>query len=86
MIFLGALDLRLPYADMFVICMAGFLAATVLPETAGKSLPETLADAEKFGRNDKFFSWDAPVFRKKEVIPVGQEVEMDKLNSTETKA
>ena len=79
-IFLGATDLRLPYAVMFAVCMAGFFAATILPETAGKSLPETLADAEKFGRGDKFFSWDAPIFRKKDLTPAGAEVEMEKLN------
>jgi len=63
-IYLGATDLRLPYVVMFIVCVAGVIAAAILPETAGRSLPETLADAQKFGKGDKFFSWDAPIWRK----------------------
>ena len=65
-IYLGMTDLRLPYTVMFLVCIAGFFGAIVLPETAGKSLPETMADAEKFGKKDKFFSWHAPIFNKKD--------------------
>lgn len=63
-IYLGATDLRLPYAVMFLICVAGVVATVLLPETAGRSLPETMEDAEKFGKGDKFFSWKAPIFNK----------------------
>ena len=82
-IYLGAFDLRYPYAVMFGVCVAGVIAAAVLPETAGKSLPETLADAEKFGKGDKFFSWDAPIFRKKEANKEEEGEEMKKLNQTD---
>ena len=40
-IYLGATDLRLPYIIMFIVCVAGVIAAAILPETAGKSLPGT---------------------------------------------
>jgi len=64
-IYLGATDLRLPYLVMFLICCAGTVATALLPETAGRSLPETMADANAFGKDDKFFSWKAPIFDKK---------------------
>ena len=83
-IYLGAFDLRYPYAVMFGVCVAGVIAAAILPETAGKSLPETLADAEKFGKGDKFFSWEAPIFRKNEASSKGEDgEEMKQLNQTD---
>lgn len=59
-IYLGMTDLKLPYATMFLVCFIGSISASLLPETAGKSLPETLSDAEAFGKNEKFFSWQPP--------------------------
>ncbi len=41
-IYLGATDLKLPYAIMFLICAAGAVATFLLPETLGCKLPESL--------------------------------------------
>ena len=55
-IYLGATDLKLPYAVMFLVCIAGFVATLFLPETLGRKLPETINEASSFGAKDKFFS------------------------------
>ena len=62
-IYLGAPDLKLPYLILFLVCAAGALAVSLLPETLGARLPETLEEASTFGANDKFFSF---LPRKKE--------------------
>ena len=45
---------------MFMICLTGSLATSFLPETVGAKLPETLEDANQFGRTDKYFSFKPP--------------------------
>eukprot|EP00092_Neocalanus_flemingeri_P014336 GFUD01015463.1.p1 GENE.GFUD01015463.1~~GFUD01015463.1.p1 ORF type:complete len:584 (+),score=109.85 GFUD01015463.1:144-1895(+) len=57
---LGTTDLRYPYLVMFLICLAGTVATSFLPETVGAKLPETLEDANQFGRSDKYFSMKPP--------------------------
>ena len=47
-IYLGVQDLRLPYLVMFLVCLCGAVSASLLPETGGFNLPETIADAAKF--------------------------------------
>jgi len=54
---LGAQDLRLPYLVMFLICLLGAVSTSFLPETVGAKLPETLEDANQFGRSDRYFSF-----------------------------
>lgn len=56
-IYLGATDLKLPYLIMFLVCFAGATAVSLLPETLGARLPETLEEASTFGAKDKFFSY-----------------------------
>ena len=56
-IFLGATDLKLPYLVMFLICTVGAFAVSLLPETVGASLPQTLEEASVFGIEDKYFSF-----------------------------
>ena len=56
-IFLGAVDLKLPYAIMFMVCLIGSIATMCMPETLGRNLPESLEDAKTFGKEDKFFSY-----------------------------
>ena len=56
-IYLGATDLKLPYAVMFLVCIAGFIATLFLPETLDRKLPETIEEASSFGAKDKFFSF-----------------------------
>jgi len=54
---LGTTDLRYPYLIMFLICLLGSVATSFLPETVGAKLPETLEDANQFGRSDKYLSF-----------------------------
>jgi hypothetical protein len=42
---------------MFLVCLIGALAVSLLPETVGARLPETLDEAAVFGEKDKFFSY-----------------------------
>jgi len=57
---LGKTDLKYPYLVMFMICLTGSLATSFLPETVGAKLPETLEDANQFGRTDKYLSFKPP--------------------------
>merc|ERR1719195_903064 len=57
---LGAHDLRYPYLALFLICLTGSIATSFLPETVGSKLPETLEDANNFGKTDKYFSFKPP--------------------------
>ena len=56
-IYLGATDLKLPYMVMFLICLVGAISVSLIPETLGCRLPETLKAASEFGKNDKYFSY-----------------------------
>jgi len=53
----GASNVMIPYMIMMLICLAGSIATSFLPETLGAKLPETLEDANQFGRTDKYFSF-----------------------------
>merc|ERR1712001_291451 len=52
----GATNVMIPYMIMMLICLAGSIATSFLPEMLGAKLPETLEDANQFGRTDKYFS------------------------------
>jgi len=52
----GSINVMIPYMIMMLICLAGSIATSFLPETLGAKLPETLEDANQFGRTDKYFS------------------------------
>jgi OCT family organic cation transporter-like MFS transporter 4/5 len=56
-VYLGSVDTRLPYAILAILCFLGTIAASLLPETVGVDLPESLSEAEAFGKDQKFFSW-----------------------------
>ncbi len=56
-IYLGMTDLKLPYAIMFLVCLVGAVSASFLPETLNCKLPETMAEASTFGREDGYFSF-----------------------------
>ncbi|TRY71792.1 hypothetical protein TCAL_01051 [Tigriopus californicus] len=58
-IHLGTIDARVPYIIMALISFVGAFAATMLPETKGADLPETLAEAEAFGQGFAYLSWRA---------------------------
>ncbi|KFM65311.1 Organic cation transporter 1, partial [Stegodyphus mimosarum] len=48
----------IPFIIIGIICLAAGLAASFLPETLNENLPQTITDAENFGRKQKFFSWN----------------------------
>lgn len=49
-------DVRYPYIIIGIVSATGMAAALLLPETLHQRLPETLADAHVFGREQKFWS------------------------------
>ncbi|XP_069687232.1 carcinine transporter-like isoform X2 [Periplaneta americana] len=56
-VYLGTVfDIRIPYLVIAIVSITGMAAALFLPETLHQRLPETLADAQTFGRDQKFWS------------------------------
>merc|ERR1719215_2229303 len=53
-IFLGQTNLMFPYMVMALICLVGSVATSFLPETIGSKLPETIEEADRFGKYDFF--------------------------------
>ncbi|GFG29642.1 hypothetical protein Cfor_10087 [Coptotermes formosanus] len=49
-------DVRYPYIVIGIVSATGMVASLLLPETLYQRLPETLADAHIFGREQKFWS------------------------------
>lgn len=49
-------DVRYPYVIIGIVSATGMVAALFLPETLHQRLPETLSDAQTFGRDQKFWS------------------------------
>lgn len=45
----------LPYLVLGGLSVLGGLVCLLLPETAGENLPESVAEAEKFGSRQSFF-------------------------------
>jgi OCT family organic cation transporter-like MFS transporter 4/5 len=75
---LGATDLMIPYIVMFLVCLAGASAVIFLPETNGLPLPETLEDAQRFGKGDPFCSWKPP---QRQYVPPLDQKNIYKLDS-----
>jgi len=42
---------------MALMSSIGIVSSSLLPETFGQSLPETMEDANNLGKNVKFWSW-----------------------------
>jgi hypothetical protein len=49
-------DVRYPYIIIGIVSATAMIAALLLPETLHQRLPETLVDAQIFGREQKFWS------------------------------
>nr|XP_040219333.1 beta-alanine transporter [Anopheles coluzzii]XP_040219334.1 beta-alanine transporter [Anopheles coluzzii]XP_040219335.1 beta-alanine transporter [Anopheles coluzzii] len=49
-------DVRYPFLVMGLSSAVGILAALFLPETLHQSLPNTIEEAQKFGKNQRFWS------------------------------
>ncbi|KAJ8895562.1 hypothetical protein PR048_000898 [Dryococelus australis] len=55
-IYLGTVThVRYTYVVMAALTLLGALVATLMPETLGQELPETLEDAANFGENQKYW-------------------------------
>ena len=65
---------RYPYLALFLICLSGTVATSFLPETVGAKLPETLEEANSFGKEDKFFSFKPPRNTDKYEAPPEQNI------------
>ena len=59
-IFLGTIDVRIPYGVLGLIALIGAAGAFMLPETYGVDLPETIAEASVFGQDQKLCGWVRP--------------------------
>jgi len=57
-LYLSTIQTTLPYIVLGVLSLFGAFICLLLPETAMENLPETVADAENFGNDQKF--WDMP--------------------------
>ncbi|CAL8092584.1 unnamed protein product [Orchesella dallaii] len=56
-VYSGTVHVSFPYAILCVCSFIGLLAATCLPETFRQPLPESIQDANKFGKGQKFWSY-----------------------------
>jgi len=53
----GQFNPAAPYLVLGAMSLAGMLASSFLPETFRQALPETIEDANKFGKSNKFWSF-----------------------------
>lgn len=70
----GYIDPRYPYIVMFLICLVGTVSVSLLPETVGAKLPETLEEANNFGKNDAYFSFKPSRSTDKYEAPTEQNI------------
>ncbi|XP_075988669.1 organic cation transporter protein-like [Anticarsia gemmatalis] len=64
-VYLANISQDLPLLILGVLGIAGGLLCLFLPETMDTEMPQTLADGENFGKDQKF--WDNPCFARKKV-------------------
>ena len=70
----GYIDPRYPYIVMFLICLVGTISVSLLPETVGAKLPETLEEANNFGKSDAYFSFKPSRSTDKYEAPTEQNI------------
>ncbi|KAH9381267.1 hypothetical protein HPB48_003248 [Haemaphysalis longicornis] len=58
LIYLGRYGAWIPFLFLAILLTAAGIAASFLPETRGYPLCQTVEDAEKFGDDQKFFSFN----------------------------
>lgn len=66
-------DVRYPFVVIGLMSALGATCASFLPETLHQSLPETIEQAQKFGKTQKF--WSLPKKPRTEGVEIGQEME-----------
>uniref|UniRef100_A0A8D8AVD4 Solute carrier family 22 member 21 n=2 Tax=Culex pipiens TaxID=7175 RepID=A0A8D8AVD4_CULPI len=74
-VYLGAeYDVRYPFVVIGLLSLVGFLAAFFLPETLHQSLPESIEQAQRFGKEQSL--WSLPKRpRKSASVELGRELE-----------
>ncbi|PSN43705.1 hypothetical protein C0J52_18633 [Blattella germanica] len=75
-----ALDFRYPYILLSLLAVLGVLSALFLPETKDEHLPDTLAEAAVFGRDQSFWSFPGGSKRSK-IFTIGEGAEKSRANS-----
>ncbi|CAL8072317.1 unnamed protein product [Orchesella dallaii] len=59
-VYAGKTSITTPWIVSALMSFAGMVAAAFIPETVNHNLPETLEEAENFGRGRKFWSFHLP--------------------------
>uniref|UniRef100_A0A2L2YNP7 Organic cation transporter 1 n=1 Tax=Parasteatoda tepidariorum TaxID=114398 RepID=A0A2L2YNP7_PARTP len=57
-IYLSIYGKAIPFVIIGLCCILCGLLASFLPETLNENLPQSIYEAEEFGRSQKFFSWN----------------------------
>ncbi|XP_042901443.1 carcinine transporter-like [Parasteatoda tepidariorum] len=55
-VFLAFIDKYIPFLIFGLVCILASISATFLPETLNEILPQTINDAETFGKDQRYFS------------------------------
>lgn len=58
LIYLSVHGKAIPFIVIGSVAIIAGILASFLPETLNENLPQTISDAEEFGKNQKFFSWN----------------------------
>lgn len=56
-VFLAKFNVAIPYLVMALLAILGLVASAYLPETFKQNLPESLEEANNFGKGVKFWSF-----------------------------
>ncbi|GIY15363.1 hypothetical protein CDAR_13391 [Caerostris darwini] len=56
----------LPFVLIGLTSFLTGILASFLPETLNENLPQTMTDAEAFGKNQKYFSWTKKTQKSKD--------------------
>ncbi|XP_047468283.1 solute carrier family 22 member 5-like [Penaeus chinensis] len=67
----GATDRKLPYYILCGLCIFGAAVSTLLPETLGRPLPQTVHQANRIGQDESFWSITTHWTRQK-YVPIGE--------------
>ncbi|XP_042912363.1 organic cation transporter protein [Parasteatoda tepidariorum] len=58
LVYLSVYGKAIPFVIIGLSCILSGLLASLLPETLNENLPQSIFEAEEFGRSQKFFSWN----------------------------
>ncbi|XP_053670810.1 beta-alanine transporter isoform X2 [Anopheles nili] len=66
-------DVRYPFVVMGLASIVGILAALFLPETLHQALPNTIEEAQQFGKEQRFWALPKPPKQRKPSVAAGAE-------------